>query len=54
MFKESFAAAIGLQKPLVPLQEEFEDPMIFQQAQEEHAALKGQFTAELDQVRAYT
>ena len=26
MFKESFAVAIGLKKPVIPLQEEFQDP----------------------------
>ena len=49
MFKESFAAAIGLEKPIVPLQEEIQDPMMFQQAQEQHLIAMQEFTAQLDQ-----
>jgi len=32
LFEESFAAAFGLQKPVIPLEEEFEDPALYQQA----------------------
>ena len=34
MFDESFAVAIGLKKPVVPLQEDFEDPKEFEAANE--------------------
>ena len=36
MFKESFAAAIGLQQPVVPLQEEFETPEDYTMQMEVH------------------
>ena len=36
LFRESFAAAIGLQKPQIPLQEDFENPEEYQAAQEKY------------------
>ena len=36
MFNESFAAAIGLVKPIIPLIEEFEDPAEFEKANEKY------------------
>ena len=44
MFKESFAVAIGLKKPLVPLQEEFQDPQEYEAAIEKHIAAMEKFT----------
>jgi len=43
MFNESFAVAIGLEKPNVPLQEDFDDPELFQKTQEKHLKLMGQY-----------
>ena len=42
MFKESFAVAIGLKKPVIPLQEEFQDPEEFQAAMEKHMVAMGE------------
>ena len=36
MFNESFAVAIGLEKPIIPLIEEFQDPMEFQAANDKY------------------
>ena len=36
MFNESFAAAIGLVKPIIPLVEEFEDPAEYEKANEKY------------------
>ncbi len=44
MFKDSFAVAIGLQQPLVPLQEEFQDPEEYTVAMEKHIAAMEKFT----------
>ena len=44
MFKDSFAAAIGLQQPVVPLQEEFQDPEEYTVAMEKHIAAMEKFT----------
>ena len=30
MFKDSFAVAIGLEKPIIPLQEDFQDPQLYE------------------------
>ncbi len=49
MFKESFAIAIGLKKPIVPLQEEFEDPKEFAAAQEKYMAAMQKFTQKREQ-----
>ena len=44
LFKDSFAAAIGLIKPIPPLIEEFQDPEEFQAAQEKHLKDMEKFT----------
>ena len=44
MFKESFAIAIGLKQPVVPLQEEFEAPEEYTVAMEKHIAAMEKFT----------
>jgi len=44
LFKDSFAAAIGLIKPVPPLQEDFEDPEEFEKAQEKYLADLQKFT----------
>ena len=44
MFRESFAAAIGLVKPVIPLQEEFEDPAEYEKAVEKYQKAMGKFT----------
>ena len=44
LFKDSFAAAIGLIKPVPPLIEDFEDPEEFQKAQEKSIADMQKFT----------
>jgi hypothetical protein len=44
MFKESFAVAIGLKQPVVPLQEEFQTPEEYQVAMEKHIAAMEKFT----------
>ena len=43
MFNESFAAANGLVKPEVPLQEDFEDPALYEQANEIYMQQMQQF-----------
>ena len=43
MFNESFAVAIGLEKPDVPLQEDFDDPEVFMKAQEKQLKLMAQY-----------
>ena len=43
MFNESFAAAIGLEKPLVPLMEEFQDPMEYEKANEKFLKATAKF-----------
>ena len=47
--KKAFAAAIGLVKPVIPLEEEIQDPMMFQQAQEQHLIAMQEFTAQLEE-----
>ena len=44
MFKDSFAAAIGLQQPVVPLQEEFETPEDYSMQMEIHIKQMESFT----------
>jgi len=44
MFKDSFAVAIGLKQPVVPLQEEFQDPEEYAAAMEKHIAAMEKFT----------
>jgi hypothetical protein len=44
MFKESFAVAIGLKQPVVPLQEEFETPEEYSAAMEKHITAMEKFT----------
>jgi hypothetical protein len=44
MFRESFAAAIGLTKPVIPLQEEFEDPAEYEKAVEKYQKAMLKFT----------
>ena len=36
MFNESFAVAVGLEKPVIPLVEEFEDPAEYEKANEKY------------------
>ena len=36
MFRKSFAAAIGMEEPLFPLPEDFEDPEEFEKANEKY------------------
>jgi hypothetical protein len=49
LFKESFAIAIGLKQPVVPLQEEFEDPKEFAAAQEKYTAAMQKFIQKREQ-----
>jgi hypothetical protein len=44
MFKESFAVAIGLKQPVVPLQEEYQTPEEYTEAMEKHIAAMEKFT----------
>ena len=44
MFKESFAVAIGLKQPVVPLQEEYQTPEEYTVAMEKHIAAMEKFT----------
>ena len=53
LFKDSFAAAIGLVKPPVPLQEDFEDPADYENAQEIYLKKFEKFTQDREeQIRA--
>ncbi len=44
LFQDSFAVAIGLMKPQIPLQEDFQDPEEFQKAQEKYQKDLNKFT----------
>ena len=44
MFKESFAVAVGLEKPQPPLQEDFQDPEEYQKAQQKYTKQLQTFT----------
>jgi hypothetical protein len=46
LFQDSFAVAIGLMKPQIPLQEDFQDPEEFQKAQEQYQKDLNKFTEE--------
>ena len=43
MFEESFAVAIGLEKPVVPLQEDFQDPQEYEKANEKYLKERQKF-----------
>jgi hypothetical protein len=49
MFKESFALAIGLKKPVVPLEEEFQTPEEFEKAKEKYMTAMQKFTQKREQ-----
>ena len=49
IFRESFAGAIGLQRPMAPLQEDFPDEGSFFQAVNDHQALSNEFEDALQQ-----
>ena len=52
-FRESFCLAIGLKEPMIPLQEEFEDPKDFEKAAEEYTRKYETFVIKRDkQIRA--
>ena len=44
LFKDSFAVAIGLKKPVIPLQEDYEDPKEFEADMEKHIKKMETFT----------
>ena len=44
MFKDSFAVAIGLKKPVIPLQEDFQDPKEFEAEMEKYVKSFERFT----------
>lgn len=48
VFRESFAAAIGLKEPAAPQKEEFESPEDYQVAEEAYYAKRGKFEAKLE------
>ena len=54
MFNESFAAANGLTKPEIPLQEDFPDPMAYQVANEEYMAAFQQYEQSRNQLLSAT
>ena len=54
MFNESFAAAIGLEKPLVPLMEEFQDPIEYEQANEKFLKATAIFERERNEALSAT
>jgi hypothetical protein len=49
IFRESFAGAIGLQRPVPPLQEDFPDPVVYQAAVDDHKAISLEFEGTLEQ-----
>ena len=48
IFRESFANAIGLERPLAPLLEDFQDPQAYQAAVDEHKAISVEFEGTLE------
>ena len=48
IFKESFSAAIGLERPMAPLREQFPDEMLFMEAAREFEALNKEFEGALN------
>jgi hypothetical protein len=50
MFKESFAVAIGLEKPVIPLQEDFQNPEEFQAAMNKYVKAFQQFTQKREEL----
>ena len=48
IFRESFAAAIGLVRPAVPIEEEINDPALFEQYRNEYRQAEKQYDLELD------
>ena len=49
LFKKSFATAIGLEEPTIPLPEEFPDPEEYEAAAAEHIKLMDKYNAELEE-----
>ena len=49
IFRESFAGAIGLQRPVPPMQEDFPDPVVYQAAVDDHKAISLEFEGTLEQ-----
>ncbi|HAX04196.1 MAG TPA: hypothetical protein DCX77_00845 [Acidimicrobiaceae bacterium] len=48
IFKESFSAAIGLERPMAPIREQFPDEMLFMEAAREFEALNKEFEGALN------
>ena len=48
IFRDSFAAAIGLVKPIVPIEEEIEDPALFNQSMADYEQAMRVFDSKLD------
>ena len=50
LFKDSFAVAVGLKKPMIPLQEDYEDPEEFEADMEKHIKKMETFTRKREEM----